>query len=152
MHEPVLAREHKAAPPLRAGVGNGALEKLSRIAVPAVVGQCVHAEDHLPRAVRVVQGCIGIEIVREVGAVGDHAVDERDERAAVKHQPEVAAVVRQPVCELRARRGLRRGKARRLHRRHGVEIGEGRRANDLIHRYASVSSSSSASSSATVRQ
>ena len=101
---------------------------------------------------RVVQGRVGVEVVREVGAVGDHAVHERDERAAVKQQPEVVAVVRQTVCELLPRRGLRCREARRLHRRHGVEVGEGRRAHDFIHRYASVLSSSSAASSATVRQ
>ena len=133
-------------------IGDGTLDELPRVAVPAVVRQRVHAEDHLPRAVRVVQGRIGIEIVREIRAVGDHTVHERDELIAVKHQPEVVAVVCQPFGQLRARRGLRRGEARRLHRRHGVEIGEGRRANDCIHIHASVSSSSSAQSSATVRQ
>ena len=153
VHEPVLAREHEAAAALRARIGDGALDELPRVAVPAVVGQRVHAEDHLPRAVRVVQRGVRVEVVREVGAVRDHAVHERDERAAVKQQPEVVAVVRQTVCELLPRRGLRRREARRLHRRHGVEIGERRRANHpSIHRYASVSSSSSAASSATVRQ
>ena len=153
VHEPVLAREHEAAAALRARVGDGALDELSRIAVPAVVWQRVHAEDHLPRAVRVVQRGVRGEVVREVGAVRDHAVHERDERAAVKHQPEVVAIVRQPVSEFFPCRGLRRREARCLHRRHGVEISKRRRANHpSIHRYASVSSSSSAASSATVRQ
>ena len=45
----------EAATALRARIGDGALEELPRIAVPAVVRQRVHAEDHLPRAVRIVQ-------------------------------------------------------------------------------------------------
>ena len=72
--QPLLAGQHKPLAALLPGIGNGPAEQLPCIAVPAVLRQRVDAEDHLPRALLVVQGGVLVHHIRQVRLVRDKAV------------------------------------------------------------------------------
>ena len=83
--------------------------------MPTVLGQCVHAEDHLPRTVFVVHGGVCVHLVGQICLVRHKAVYKRNEPVPVEHQPEVVPVVLDSTGKVFFRGRFRRGKAHGLH-------------------------------------
>ena len=82
LHEPILAGENHSATALLACGFNRMAQYASRIAVTSVIRVSVHAEDHLPRALRIVHAGIVVHLVEQMRLVSDHAVDEAHEPCA----------------------------------------------------------------------
>ena len=113
--QPLLAGQHKPLAALLPGIGNGPAEQLPRQAVPAVLRQRVDAEDHLPRALLVVQGGVLVHHIRQVRLVRDKAVHKGKQLIPLIQQPKVIAVILYSVDKFLLRRGLCGRKACRLH-------------------------------------
>ena len=75
----------------------------------------VDAEDHLPRALLVVQGGVLVHHIRQVRLVRDKAVHKGKQLIPLIQQPEVIAVILHSVDKFLLCRGLCRRKACRLH-------------------------------------
>ena len=99
VHQLVLTGQYQTLPALGLCIEDGAFQQSGRHALTPVFRQCVDAEDHLPAALLVVSVGLRIEIVGQVGLVRHHAVHKADELFAVQHEPEVAAVIPQPLCK-----------------------------------------------------
>ena len=67
-----------------------------------------------------VQRRLRVQFIGEVCLICHHSVHKARQFFSIPHEPEVAAVMAQPVRQLRFCGSLRRGEARRLHSRHGL--------------------------------
>ena len=133
MDQLILAGEDAALPSLGPGVGDDPFQHPGRQAPPAVGRQGVHAEDHLPGALLVVEGSVGVHLVPEDGVVGHQAIDKADQGAVVRlQQPEVIGIHCQPGGEILFRGGLGGGKTGSLHRRDSGQVRHGGGAD--VHR------------------
>ena len=101
----------------------------------------VHAEDHLPGAMRIMLGGIRVHIVAQIGGVGDKSIDERNQSpvngggacsrclgivsCVVNHQPEAIGVHHQTFAQLVGARSLGGGETGGFDRRDCLQIVQG---------------------------
>ena len=90
--ERFLAGEHQTLAALDFCLGDHEFQKLPGAATAAVVGVGVHAEDHLPAAVGVVQRSVVVHFIPQVRLVCHHAVDEADDFVPLRQKPEVVGI------------------------------------------------------------
>ena len=82
VYQPILAGQDHAAAMFRARRVDRMAQYPCRVPVTPVVRVGVHAENHLPCAVRVVHLGMVVHVVEQMRLVGDHAVDETHQQAA----------------------------------------------------------------------
>ncbi len=87
----------KSLAALLSGIGNGAADQLTGIAAFAVLRQGIDAEDHLPCTVFVVHTGVFVHCIGQIWLVRDKPIDKRDQLVGVIQQPEVIAVILNPL-------------------------------------------------------
>ena len=95
--ESVLAGQHKSLAALLSGIGDGTADQLTGIAAFAVLRQGIDAENHLPYTVFVVHTGVFVHFIGQIRLVRDKTVHKRNQLVGIVQQPEVVAVILDPL-------------------------------------------------------
>ena len=104
MQQGLLAGQDQPLPALAFGVRDDPPQDPLGASPPAVLGDRVHPEDHLPPSALVVQGGVRVHPVAQVGLVADHPVHEADQPVPVEQEPEVIGIDQKPFPKSLLRR------------------------------------------------
>ena len=130
MYKTVLAGQHKPLAALTARLGNDIFQQHGGTAAATVSGDCIHAENHLPRAVFVMQGRVIVHLVPQVRLVRSHAIHKAHQLFAVHQHPKMVRIQRQPSGKAQFCGGFGSGEALGFNLYHSCQIG-GSRGSDL---------------------
>ena len=96
-NEPLLAGQHKSLAALLSGIGDGTANQLTGMAAFAVLRQGIDTENHLPCTVFVVHTGVFVHCIGQIRLVRDKPIDKRNQLVGVVQQPEVIAVILNPL-------------------------------------------------------
>ena len=117
-----LAGEDKTSPSFLFRIMDGAAEHYSRISFLPACRNRIQPENHLPCAMFIMHVCFLIHFVSKIRKVCHHTVRKRNQFSLFKEEPEMIAVISEPLFERILRRRFGRRKTLRFHRRYQCQI------------------------------
>ena len=95
-----LAGEDKTSPSFLFRIMDGAAEHYSRISFLPACRNRIQPENHLPCAMFIMHVCFLIHFVSKIRKVCHHTVRKRNQFSLFKEEPEMIAVINEPLFEL----------------------------------------------------